>query len=374
MASRAGLLAAAIALLCLASCHAIQVRDLTIQDEIEQTRLGIYRAVLRQIALYKSTDLPPDTVLPVEPTLPDYQSMEIVQVNLATLLSQGYTFNEFTLPPGLKIDTTSPTVLLIYQKTAVFVSPFLPPLGSVYVPYVLALDIIASVDANVQVQNVQSVPVTATAENPILVTFNKPKYPGVPVCTQFTDNGLAFNITTDIGADSVQCSALSVSEYTLSINQTRDLPPGFIPPPPVSPTTPSTPSSPSTPSTPSTPSPPNPPGTPSTEPPTPGTPPSPGQVTPSPPDGTTTTTQGSSTNTTLVLALGVGIPLAFLAVLAAYFGYMRCHRAVLERKFDQVEFKATNLETALIAGSRAPTAGATRTRAQLQDEFFTEGM
>ena len=232
MASRAGLLAAAIALLCLASCHAIQVRDLTIQDEIEQTRLGIYRAVLRQIALYKSTDLPPDTVLPVEPTLPDYQSMEIVQVNLATLLSQGYTFNEFTLPPGLKIDTTSPTVLLIYQKTAVFVSPFLPPLGSVYVPYVLALDIIASVDANVQVQNVQSVPVTATAENPILVTFNKPKYPGVPVCTQFTDNGLAFNITTDIGADSVQCSALSVSEYTLSINQTRDLPPGFIPPPP----------------------------------------------------------------------------------------------------------------------------------------------
>lgn len=372
--ARAGLLVAIGVLLCLCTCHAIEVRELTVQDEIQLARLSLYRAVIQQIAVYKSTQLAPGTVLPIQPTLPDYQDMEIVEVFLATLLSQGYKFNEITLPPGLNITTTSPKVLLVYQKSAVFVSPFIPPPGTTYTPYVLALDIVPSINSNALPQTIQSIPVTASPNAPITISFPVPKVPGTPTCTQFDAQGQPSDIGTNAGAAAVECSTQSLGDWTLTFVHgglhppPATVPPAVVPPTAVPPGTPSTPSpqipAPSTPGSPET------PASPGTTPPTPGeNPPSPGSTT-----DKSTSSSGSGVNTTLAIALGVGIPVALLLILVAYFAIMRAQRAVIEYKVDQVEFKATNLETALISGNREPIAGAARTKAQLQDEFFTEGI
>ncbi|CAI5499320.1 unnamed protein product [Closterium sp. Naga37s-1] len=149
---------------------------------------------------------------------------------------------------------------------------------------------------------------------------------------------IPLNQSQDSTPTRVICESVTLGEFTLTIGSNpfpSPPPPAPSPPPPPSPPTPPTP-----------------------------TPPSPPVTTP--------TDNGGSSGLTIGLAIGLAIPIILLLVLGAWLIWQLLQRGRYE-KMELAAERAANLETALIAGQRAPSAPAVRTRGALEDEAMGKG-
>lgn len=341
----------------------------SLDQEILAARLRVYNQVVQALVMQTARGIPQGQVTPV-PQLPfsgNKSISEVVIVDVHTVQLNGFTFREFYLPPGVDIPTTEPQVILAYQQYAASNAPVHAPDGYVIQsPLVTLTAYPISALSNALAQPLL---IAAPAGNPITVTF--PAAPGTNLrgstCATFSGAGTILLITTNPGAAATVCDGTVIGTFTLTTVPAP--PPGIQPapgpapsgvlPPGVAPVAPPPATGPVANLPPGTVLPPGAPLPPGVRQPPAGV-----AQPPPPPE--------SSSNLGLILGLtlGLGLPLLILLALGLWYAFRAHSRRQLE-KMEKESDKRASLETAIVGGSRAPAAGALRTRPYLESEELT---
>lgn len=338
---------------------AVSAASMTLSfNQIQTERLDIYDRVMQQLAYFHTKSAKPGEIVTLSPPHLSNMTLEVVVLDITSLVANGYMLHEFTLPPGLVINTTASQVVLMYNAVPSETAPFLPDESTFYVPYFAGLEVYPYPPTT----TLRELPVelTAPATSPIVVTFPKPRgNQSVAQCTTFSLNGSpAFlNTSFDSTSDQITCLTQYVGEFTLSIGKAvPTTPPTLIATPPTSPVS---------------------------APPSPLSAPAPansssngngGDGATGKSNSTTSDTSGKSGSSGSTAAIWVGVTFGAAMIVAVALLLAWCvrqqHRQKQLEQMDVAAEKAANLETALIGGSRAPAAGALRTKAVLESETF----
>ncbi|CAI7861958.1 unnamed protein product [Closterium sp. NIES-53] len=303
-------------------------------DKIQTVRMRIYRQFVQNLAMKGASTAALGQIVDLPQPPFTNMTLQLVKLKLSSLVANGFLFHEFFIPPGIQVSTNPELVVLLYNQIPVIFAPYRPPTGYSYSPYFAGVDILPYVNDTTKAPG--PVLVRTSPSLPITVTFPfDDSQPGYVQCTMFGLLGalIPLNQSQDSTPTRVICESVTLGEFTLTIGSNpfpSPPPPAPSPPPPPSPPTPPTP-----------------------------TPPSPPVTTPA--------DKGGSSGLTIGLAIGLAIPIILLLVLGAWLIWQLLQRGRYE-KMELAAERAANLETALIAGQRAPSAPAVRTRGALEDE------
>eukprot|EP00475_Leptophrys_vorax_P033010 TRINITY_DN5157_c0_g1_i1.p1 TRINITY_DN5157_c0_g1~~TRINITY_DN5157_c0_g1_i1.p1 ORF type:complete len:383 (-),score=6.12 TRINITY_DN5157_c0_g1_i1:186-1334(-) len=343
-------------------------------DQIQNERVAIYDRVMQQLGYFSAKKAAPGKAQPIPSPPLSNMTAQVIVLDVASVVANGYTLHEFTLPPGVTLDTSSKQVMLLYSLMPNVTAPFESNDTITYIPTFASLSVLPY--PGVPGPHVK---VDAPATAPITVTFPVPSVnDSVPQCTTFDLNGspVFLNTSIDRAAGLMVCQSQSLGDFTLAVGaDVPTTPPTEITtPPPAAPAVP-----PPTPEVPATPPPvapiaPTPSGNEtggdnsngSTD----GTPSGGSNDTSS--SGNSDSSSSSSSSSSAAIWVGVTFGACALVILALLLVWCmkRAHKKKELEQMDMAAEKAANLETALIGGSRAPAAGALRTKAVLENETF----
>ncbi|GJP36070.1 hypothetical protein CLOM_g20603 [Closterium sp. NIES-68] len=303
-------------------------------DKIQTIRMRIYQQFVQNLAMQGASTAGLGEIVNLPQPPFTNMTLQLVKLRLSSLVANGFLFHEFFVPPGIQVSTNSELVVLLYNQIPVTFSPYRPPAGYSYTPYFAGIDILPFVNDSTQAPG--PLLVRSSPSLPVTVTFplDDSEHKFVQ-CTTFGIRGtlIPLNQSQDSTPTRIVCQSVTLGEFTLTIGS-RPFPPPPPPPPspPVSPPPPQNPD----------PLPPPPPATPPAD-------------------------NSGSSGLTIGLAVGLAIPIILLLLLGAWVVWQLLQRGRYE-KMEMAAERAANLEIALIAGQRAPSAPAVRTRGALEDE------
>lgn len=302
---------------------------------IQQAYLNSYNYIVQTAAALAATSAPLGRIFSVQGVLADSVGLQVARLDTASLTGQGFSFNEFRIPPGVTVDASVPQVLLVYRKFSNFSAPYTPAPDTSFDSSIVGLSVITA-DTTAT-----AVALSATSTNPITVQLTP--LGGAPAgdgeqCSTFNSTGDAVSagLTTSSSSPSasgpVTCSTTSLGDFVVLL-----LPPSISLGPPRAP---------------------------------PLLPPSiPPPSSPPPPK------HKKSSNAVAVglgVGLGVGIPLLVLLALLGLF----CLRRLQQSKIARMEHEADRgvpLRAANVGGNRAYAAGPSRTLAAMEpDGMYSE--